>query len=133
MGKGKPTISARFDPDPTHIVLTEIEFQRVCETARTPEKENLFLLVGLLVPCAINAYVSAPKDGAPASTEFLLNIIVVVVAVLVAGFQARAWYAKRSSYNEFVEQLRERPEGRLSFSQPQGTIYVSNAPVAKDG
>jgi hypothetical protein len=129
MARGKPTISAVFDPDPIHIVLTEIEFDRICETAKIPEKENVFLLVGLFVPCAINAYLTFPIKGGQVSTEFILNSIVAAATLLVGGFQSRAWYAKRSQFSLYVKQLRERPMGRMSFAQPQGSAYVSNIPA----
>jgi hypothetical protein len=124
MARNKPSVSARFDPDPSHYLLTEVEFERLCEVAKIPEKENLLFLLGLLVPCAINAYAAYPKTTDTLSVGFILNFIVVVLAGLLALFQGRAWYSKRRTYGNFVRDLKQKPEGRLLFSEPQQRMYV---------
>ena len=128
MGKPKPSVAARFDPDPNHYLLTEVEFNRLCEVARIPEKENVFFLLGLLIPCAINAYTGTPKAAEPISVSFVLNFIVVAVTFLMVIFQARGWHAKRKTFKDFVSNLMERPEGRLAFTAPLEQILVATAP-----
>lgn len=125
MAKTKSTVAARFDPDPSHYLLTEVEFNRLCEVARIPEKENVFFLLGLLIPCAINSYTGIPPTGQSLSSAFILNFIVVAVTLLMTFFQARGWYSKRKIFKNFVTTLKDRPEGRLAFSAPQEQIYIS--------
>jgi len=126
MSRAKATsVAARFDPDPEHILLTRVEFDRLCEVARIPEKENFFFLCGLLIPCGIAIFSEYPAAGEAPSTKLLLNFIVVVVAGLLAFFQGRGWYSKRRAFKDFVGSLEERPTGRLAFSEPQTRIYVN--------
>ena len=131
MSKNTPSVAARFDPDPNHYLLTEVEFTRLCEVARIPEKENVFFMLGLLIPCAINAYTAIPDGDKPASVSFTLNFIVVAVAGLMVFFQARGWYAKRKTFSNFVSDLKERPEGRLAFAAQPAQMVVS--PPRKEG
>lgn len=126
-----PSVAARFDPDPNHYLLTEVEFNRLCEVARIPEKENVFFMLGLLIPCAINAYTSLPEADKPASVAFILNFIVVAVTGLMVFFQARGWYAKRKTFQNFVRDLKDRPEGRLAFAAPPTQMVVN--PPSKEG
>ena len=123
MVRSTPSVSARFDPDPNHYLLTEVEFDRLCEVARIPEKENSFFLLGILIPCAITAFTSLPKSDPP-SLSFLLNFIVVVVAALTFIFQARGWYSKRKVFREFVKDMKERPEGRLAMTPAKTQIFT---------
>ena len=125
MAKNTPSVAARFDPDPNHYLLTEVEFNRLCEVARIPEKENVFFMLGLLIPCSINAYTSIPAGETSASIGFILNFIVVAVTGLMVIFQARGWYAKRKIFASFVSELKERPEGRLAFAAPAIQMVVS--------
>lgn len=131
MAKAKPSVAARFDPDPSHYLLTEVEFNRLCEVARIPEKENVFFLLGLLIPCAISTYTSIPKAQAAASVGFILNFIIVAVTGLMVLFQARGWYAKRKTFKTFVTELKDRPEGRLAFAPSPEQMFVN--PPAKEG
>ena len=124
MAKQSPTIAARFNPDPPHYVLTEVEFKHLCEVARIPEKENFLFLIGLIVPCAFAVGGNWPKTGDLPSTFFLLNFIVGVLAGLVAVFQARAWRLKRNSFRSFVDELKQRPENRLAVAPATQTPYV---------
>jgi len=131
MAKPKPTVAARFDPDPSHYLLTEVEFNRLCEVARIPEKENVFFLLGLLIPCAISTYTSAPKENELIGVQFVLNFIVVAVTLIMVIFQARGWYAKRKIFGSFVSELKDRPEGRLAFTAPAEPIVVPAAAEKK--
>ena len=130
MAKPKPTIVARFNPDPSHYVLPEVEFDHLCQIAKVPEKENFLFLLGIFIPCSINTYAKFPAEMPEMTVEFLLNFVVAVITALVALFQGRAWYSKRKAYSNFVKKLKERPEGRLSFS-PSEAVFVSDKPANK--
>lgn len=127
------TLAARFDPDPKHFLLTKFEFDRLCEVARIPEKEHFFFLVGLLVPSALNIPAALPKEGNAPSIVFILNALVVLVALILAVFQARVWYSKRKVFREFVSELEERPEGRLAFTGSAAGMYVGPIPSERAG
>ena len=123
-------INARFDANPEHYVLTAVEFDRLCELARIPEKENAFFLIGLFIPCAIAVSNQSLQEGQVPPVSFFLNFIVAIISILLAIFQARSWYFKRKAFRNFVAQLQEKPQHSFSVANAgrANDFFIASAP-----
>lgn len=129
-------INARFDANPEHYVLTAVEFERLCELARIPEKENTFFLIGLCLPCAIAALNHSLPAGQVPPLSFFLNFTMATISGLLGIFQARSWYFKRKGFQNFVNQVKEKPQHAFNVTRPEPTVdyFVLSAPLpAQEG
>lgn len=127
----KQSIVARFDPNPSHYVLAEMEFDKICEVAKIPERENVLFLLGLFIPCLLNLIAHRSTEGEFVSAEFLANLVFAAVAVVVGLIEGKGWYRKRGAYLSLIANIKNRPESDLAYSQPPQKLFVSAAELGE--
>ena len=123
MAKSRISITSHHDPDPVYYSLTQPEFDQLCDKAKTPERENVFFLIGLLIPGGLNLATGWPSPEQKVPVIFIINVVIVAISFILSLFQGKQWWAKRGGYNKFVKSLRDKPQVKLEIADV-ATGYV---------
>lgn len=117
--------------EPVYFSITEVELEHLAENAKMPERENVWFLIGLIIPALLNLITVWTSDYKQLSAFDVVNMIILVFATGTCVLQGRKWYSKRNSFANYMSQIRQRPKVEMIIAgnadQYMQTVVIERA------
>jgi hypothetical protein len=109
----KPRSRIHYNPDREDYSVNEYQLEELSKLGRNQYKEYCVLLVGLCVPCLLNAFSLCPSPfeltSSLQSLSLLLNFFFGVIGVLLIPYFAVNWYRSNKASEKIVNKIKSQP------------------------
>ena len=110
---------------PEYVTITKTEILALMDAAKNSDASIAAALIGVAIPCIINALTNIPGPGEGVAF-FILNFLVGIVAFIASLIMAIKAWEKRGKSDELLDEIYKAPEVELNVSQGDTSVSITS-------